>query len=83
MPIPSRFVVKEVESDLILYDTDSDEVHILNPTAGAIYRLLLEGKREDEIVKALRTTYRAEEGNDLERDVRECVEDLLKKGLTA
>ena len=83
MPIPSRFVVKEAESDLIFYDTDSDEVHILNPTAGAVYKLLLEGKTEGEIVKALQAVYPAEKGDDVEKDVRECVKDLVEKGLIA
>jgi hypothetical protein len=80
MIYPGRFIVKEVDSDLLFYDPDSDQVHILNPTARTVYELLLENRTEGQIVEALQAT-RDGQGEDIEMDVRKCIEGLIEKGL--
>lgn len=63
MQTPSRFIVKEVDSDLLFYDSESDHVHILNKTARVVYELLREGKKQEEIIDVLRKSSRVSEGD--------------------
>ena len=76
-----KFIAKEVGSDLMCYDTDKDEVHILNSTARAIHSLLSEGKTEEQIIEALWAASRVPERKELEADVRACIKGLMEKGL--
>jgi len=76
-----RFIEKEVGSDLICYDTDKDEIHVLNSTALAIHRLLCAGKTEGQIIEELQTSSHLPEGHKIEADVRACIETLAEKGL--
>jgi hypothetical protein len=77
----TRFIAKEVDSDLMLYDPELDEVHILNATARAVYHLLGEGKTVTEIAEILRSRSLVQEGDDPLKDVQECIGALLQKGL--
>jgi hypothetical protein len=77
----NRFITTEAGSDLMCYDTDKDEVHILNSTALTIRRLLSEGKTEEQIVKILRASPHAPEESEVAADVRACRETLFEKGL--
>ena len=81
MGYKSRFIAKEIDSDLMLYDPDIDEVHILNGTAQAIYKCLIEGKTREEIELELRGHFMLAEGHDLRSEIEECLALLLKKGL--
>jgi hypothetical protein len=76
-----RFIAKEVGPDLMCYDADTDEVHILNSTARTIHRLLGEGRTEAEIVSILRAAPDAPEESTVAADVRACREILIKKEL--
>lgn len=75
-----RFIIKEVGPDLMCYDSEKDEVHILNPTARAIRSLLCQGKTEEQIVGILRASSHAE-GSQIEEDVRACIKNLIEKNL--
>ncbi|MEE9911665.1 MAG: PqqD family protein [Deltaproteobacteria bacterium] len=81
MTSKARFIIKEVDSDLLFYDGASDEVHILNQTARAVYNLLREGKTQEQIVEILQNTSRVSEGDHLEDDVRACIKSLIQKDL--
>ncbi len=81
MVCKSDFIAKEIDSDLMLYNPGIDEVHILNVTGKAIYKLLSEGKTSREIEKDLRNYFVLEEGYDLLRDIEDCLALLTKKGL--
>ena len=69
------------ESELMLYQTDKDDVHVLNPTARVIYRHYKEGKGVEEIEKALREQFRIAPDRDIAKDIEECIAGLKKKGL--
>jgi hypothetical protein len=75
------FIRKEVDSDLLIYNPDIDEVHILNDTAKAIYKFLCEGKTVREIEEKLQKQFIFEEGHDLYRDIEGCISLLREKGL--
>ena len=77
----SSLIAKEVDSDLMLYNPEIDEVHILNATGKAIYKLLREGKTSREIEEELRNHFVLEEGHNLIRDIEECLSLLKEKGL--
>lgn len=75
------FIRKEVDSDLLIYNSDIDEVHILNDTAKAIYKFLCEGKTVREIEEKLQKQFLFEEGYDLYKDIEDCAGLLREKGL--
>ena len=77
----SSLIAKEVDSDLMLYNPEIDEVHILNPTGKAIYKLLHEGKTSQEIEEELRNHFVLEKGHNLIRDIEECIASFKEKGL--
>ncbi len=74
-------MAKEAEPDLILYDPERDDVHVLNATACLVYRMHREGREVCEIVKAVKDQFQTEEGEDVGEDVRNCLDELKRKGL--
>lgn len=81
MTSTNKLIVKEIDSDLMLYDSEVDEVHILNATAQAIYKLLRDGKSFEEIEQELKSRFLLEEGYDILKDIEECAQLLTKTGL--
>jgi len=76
----NTLIVKEIDSDLILYHPDRDEVHILNPTAQVIYKLLSDGKSFSEIGEELRSRFLLEDGYNILSDIEKCAQLLKKNG---
>lgn len=76
-----KILAKELESELMLHDTEKDEVHVLNPTARLIYKLCREGKDLTEIAQEVRRRFQLEKEQDVQSDVQQCLEELRKKGL--
>ena len=74
-------IAKELESELMLYDSEQDEVHVLNATARLIYKLYGEGKNLTEIEQAVRKAFQLKENQDIQGDVQKCLEELRKKEL--
>jgi len=69
------------EEELMLYQTDKDDVHVLNPTARLIYKQWKDGKTLDEIENALREQFRIADDVEITKDIEACIADLKKKGL--
>lgn len=77
-----KIISKELLDELMLYDPESDEVHILNGTARRIYRLTGEGKSEAEIEAAIKEEFCPDEAlPSLGEDIKRCLADLKSKGL--
>lgn len=74
-------IVKELASELMLYNQEHDEVHILNTTARCIYQLLKEGRTVPEIEAAMKEAVQLDEHHDLIGDIHTCLEELKGKGL--
>lgn len=53
----SSLIVQETGDELLLYDQDNDQVHLLNPTARFIWERLQQKMRIDEIAHALTARY--------------------------
>jgi hypothetical protein len=83
MALSDRFIIKDIGEDLMCYDMDTDEVHVLNSTARTVHRLLNEGRAEEEIVVFLMAQPHAPGKEEVAADVRACMEDLQKKGLVS
>ena len=73
-------LVAELDGDLTLYDPSRNEVHLLNATAGDIWRLMDGEHRLDDIVDLIAATYSA--GNDEVRPhVERTVSLFVERGL--
>ena len=77
--MPERITAKKVESDLMLYDSLKDDIHILNQTAALIYELKVEGKEEDKIVEAVIDQFELADREKVRTDVKKCLEELESK----
>lgn len=76
-----KIIAKELQSELMLYDPERDEVHLLNATARRIYQMHREGKDLTEIEQAIRASFQVEEEQDLHGHIRKCLGELGEKGL--
>ena len=76
-----QIIAKELDSELMLYDTEQDEVHVLNPTARLVYDLYKKGRTLTEIEQEMRKNFQADDRRDLRGDVMRCVEELSSKQL--
>ncbi|OEU49809.1 MAG: hypothetical protein BA861_07720 [Desulfobacterales bacterium S3730MH5] len=78
--MPQQIIAKELESELMLYETEKDSVHLLNPTARLIYDLYNKGRDLTEIEQEIRKNFRVDD-QDLRGDVLRCLEELRRKQL--
>lgn len=74
-------IEKEIGSELLLYDLNSDEVHILNATAQVIYKFHKQGMSLVEIEKELKNRFWAGESANVSADLQRCLAELKAKGL--
>ena len=79
-PPSPHVLVTEIDGDLALYDAERNEVHVLNVSAGDIWRLL-DGERDlDEIVALIAEAYSAHP-DDVRPDVAAAVATFVDRGL--
>lgn len=76
-----KILEKEIDSELMLYDSERDEVHVLNATARRIYEMSREGRSPAEIEQTIRAGFGPGMQQAVHKDVQECIEDLSRKGL--
>jgi len=76
-----HIIEKELDADLMLYDTEADSVHVLNPTARRIYALFREGKSVEEMTEYIRAEFSADPRETVQDDVQACLHELRDKGL--
>jgi len=78
----SRHVVeKEMDSELMLYHTEQDAVHVLNPVARRVYELSKKGMLPIEMVAFIREEFRMPPETDVMKDIQSCLAELREKGL--
>ncbi len=71
---------REEKFGAVLFETRSEKVYTLNPTAAAVVRELTAGHDEREIVSILKERFRDADGA-VEREVLAFIADLRQKGL--
>ena len=64
----------------VLFETRSEKVFTLNPTATAVVREIQAGSDEREIPGRLKARYR-DEGDTIEREAQAFIAELRRKGL--
>jgi len=78
--MPQQIIAKELESELMLYETEKDSVHLLNPTARLVYVLYKKGRNVAKIEQEIRKNFQVD-NQDLRGDVLICLEELRRKQL--
>ena len=71
---------REEKFGAVLFETRSEKVYTLNPTAAAIVRELVAERDEREIVSTLKDHF-DDAGGSVEAEVRAFIADLRDKGL--
>ena len=71
---------REEKFGAVLFETRSEKVYTLNPTAAAVVRELEAGRDEPEIVSILKERFSDTDGA-VEREVLAFIADLRQKGL--
>jgi len=65
----------------VLFETRSEKVYTLNPTAAAVLREIQSGSNETEIRTRLKERYTAEDAGAIDREITALIADLRGKGL--
>ena len=65
----------------VLFETRSEKVYTLNPTAAAVLREIQSGSNEAEIRTRLKERYMAEDAGAIDREITALIADLRGKGL--
>ena len=65
----------------VLFETRSEKVYTLNPTAAAVLREIQSGSTEAEIRDRLKDRYAADDSGTIERELEALIADLRSKGL--
>jgi hypothetical protein len=65
----------------VLFETRSEKVYTLNPTAAAVLREIQSGSNEAEIRTRLKQRYLAEDAGAIDREITALIADLRGKGL--
>lgn len=79
--MPAQIIAKELESELMLYETEKDSVHLLNPTARLVYDLYKKGRNLTEIEQEMQKNFKVDDSQDLRGDLLRCLEELRSKQL--
>ena len=65
----------------VLFETRSEKVYTLNPTAAAVLREIQSGSTEGAIRDRLKERYTAEDAGAIDREITALIVDLRGKGL--
>ncbi len=74
-----KIIANELKSELMLYDTIDDTVHLLNKTARRIYELHRAGNDVAGIEREMRQSFQIGHRQDLRAHVVGCLDDLREK----
>lgn len=80
-PKSDNLVVRELDDELVILDTKTGFVHVLNSTGKIIWYLLDELDSVDDIVTALMALYANSNLSVVQSDVTEITDDLIENGL--
>jgi len=77
----NHLISKPVGQDRMIYDSEKDSVHILNPTAQMVLELHDKGLDEAGIARELGTLFEFAPGHDVLKDVGQCLASLKEAGM--
>ena len=73
-------LVREVDGELLVLDTEADQIHQLNSTASEIWRLHQDGLDAKEIADALANRFEVDKDK-VVIDVSQAIQDFRARGL--
>ncbi|HEX9756204.1 MAG TPA: PqqD family peptide modification chaperone [Nitrospiria bacterium] len=76
-----EIVQQDLGNELMLYDAQKDEVHILNGTAKIVWEGLVVGETEEQLEMRLRERFLIGKDRDLFLDIRNIIGEFKEKGL--
>jgi len=77
----THIISKPLGEEFLLYDSDKDAVHVLNPTAKLIYQLVQKGMDIDAIGQAIKENFSIEDEADIKKDIQNNISEMEKMGL--
>jgi len=69
-------IKQELNDELMLYQTDCEKVHVLNPTAREIYELYQDGKSITDIFEIMQNKFDIQNAQELKNDIHHCIDQL-------
>lgn len=72
---------QNLADEAMLYDTNTDYIHVLNPAAQEIWKMLDGKHSRDDIVKHFIQNYSQEDEKKLKKDIEEAISNMLEKGV--
>ncbi len=78
---PVHITVQEMGEETLLYSTEAEAVHVLNPTAKLIWDLCDGEHTLADIEQALRASFSISAEHDVAADIRQTLETFAGKGL--
>jgi hypothetical protein len=77
----SGITVKDIGGEALLYSTEEEAIHILNPTAQLIWELCDGEHGLKDIEQAIRASFSVADEHDVTGDIRRTLEVFVGKGL--
>jgi hypothetical protein len=78
--IQKGLIVQKLGKETVIFDGEESVLYTLNETASEIFKMIKKGLSEEEIVEKMVKKYSIKKER-AEKDVRELVEELIKKGI--
>jgi hypothetical protein len=78
--IQKGLIVQKLGKETVIFDGEESVLYTLNETASEIFKMIKKGLSEEEIVEKMVKKYSLKKEK-AEKDVRELVEELIKKGI--
>jgi len=72
---------QNLADEAMLYDINTDYIHVLNPTAQEIWKLADGKHSQEDIVKHFIQNYPQEDEKKLKKDIDEAISNMLGKGI--
>ena len=78
--IQKGLIVQKLGKETVIFDGEESVLYTLNETASEIFKMIKKGLSEEEIVEKMVKKYSIKKEK-AEKDVKELVEGLIKKGI--
>lgn len=72
----AKWEVQELGTELVLYDPEQGDVHVLNQTAGMIWKALQAGRDPAQVLKDLKAEYPEVAEKQLAEDLESAISHL-------
>ena len=69
------------QTETMLYDQETEAIHILNPTAGLVWDLCNGEHTAEDMVAAVKAEFAGTEGRDILNEVQKTLDTFAEKGL--